>query len=194
MLGSRQHPSVSWVFRFTDDIRTTRRGKEAHCCLEAAPDKAPSKDAGLKPRPISEVSPSAIVIKSRATVLVVCAGPARTRPGHFLGHEEKKLAIPVSSLAQQTTKLAEKARILTRAAPGGVVGRPALGKIRRFGRLFSIVKKLVHGNFQSPGHFLQCFNSRNGMAVLNARDVTTKQSCPLLDISLREVFILPQGP
>ena len=89
---------------------------------------------------------------------------------------------------QQTAKLAQKARIFATTAPGDVVRRLALGKIRQFGRLLAIVEKLVHGNFQSPGQFLQRFDGRNRMPVFNAGDVATKQSRPLLDVPLRKFF------
>src|SRR5260221_11302276 len=52
-----------------------------------------------------------------------------------------------------------------------LVGGHARWKGRDFRRGFPVVEKLVHGNFKGAGHFLQRFDARDGVAVLDARDV-----------------------
>jgi ATP-dependent Clp protease adapter protein ClpS len=93
-------------------------------------------------------------------------------------------------LAQQTTKLIQKSRIFAGASPS--VRRLALGKIRQLGRLFTIVEKLVHGNFQSPRHLLQCFNGGNSVVVFNTADIAPNQAHALFDIALREFLVFAE--
>ena len=52
-----------------------------------------------------------------------------------------------------------------------------------------MVKELVHGNFESAVHFLQRFDARDGVSLLDARDVATQEARALLDVTLREVFL-----
>src|SRR2546429_7941768 len=61
---------------------------------------------------------------------------------HFLGHVENKVAVPFFHFAQQAAKLVKKACIFTDAAPGDVVRRLALGRIRQLRRLPTRLKKV----------------------------------------------------
>src|SRR6266403_83839 len=124
---------------------------------------------------------------------LVARRPTTSCVGHFLSHREEQAAILSIHSAEQAAKLTQKASIFTSTAPGDVVRRLPLGKIRQLGRLLAIVEKLVHGNFHGAGHFLQRFDRRNCVPVLDAGDVTAKQSRLLLDVPLREVFFLPHG-
>src|SRR5260370_194371 len=69
--------------------------------------------------------------------------------------------------------------------PGGSAGG--------LGRGFSIVKKLVHGNFESAGHFFECLDTRDGVAVFDTRDVAALETGALLNVPLRKPFLLPDG-
>jgi hypothetical protein len=106
--------------------------------------------------------------------------------GHLLSHEQNKLPVLFIGLAQETTKLTQETSILPRAAPCDIIRRPALWEIRHLGRLLAVIKKLVHGDFQGSGHFLQRFDGRNGVAVFNAGDVAAKQARALFDFALGE--------
>src|SRR6266851_1843121 len=112
-------------------------------------------------------------VEGKETRLVV-RRPTTSCVGHFLSHKKEQTTILSIHAAEQAAKLTQKASIFTSTAPGDVVRRLPLGKIRQLGRLLAIVEKLVHGNLQSPGHFLQRFDGRDGMAVFNAGDVATK--------------------
>src|SRR6267378_1465062 len=105
--------------------------------------------------------------------------------GHFLRHAQNELTILFVCFAQQAAKLTQKPTIFPRATPKVFV-RLALGKVWQLGRLLTIVEKLVHGNFQSPSHLFQGFNRGNGMAILHAGNVTTKQARALFNVALGE--------
>src|SRR6266852_5168313 len=131
-------------------------------------------------------------VEGKETRLVV-RRPTTPCVGHFLSHKQEQTTILSIHAAEQAAKLTQKASIFTSTAPSNVVRRLPLGKIRQLGRLLAIVEKLVHRNFQSPGHFLQRFDGRDGMAVFNAGDIASKQSRLLLDVPLRKLFFLPHG-
>src|SRR4030081_2604280 len=85
--------------------------------------------------------------------------------GHFLGHVENKLAIPFFHFAQQAAKLVEKACIFSDTAPGDVVGRLALGKIRQLRRFLTVIKELIEWALESASQLFQCFNGRDSMTI-----------------------------
>src|SRR6266849_10026224 len=106
--------------------------------------------------------------------------------GHFLGHVENELAIPVFHFAQQTAKLVEKACIFTDAAPGDVIGRLALREIRQLRRFLTVIKELIEWALESASEFFQRFDGRNSMTILYAGTVATKQTRSLFDVALGE--------
>ncbi len=112
--------------------------------------------------------------------------------GHLLSHKQNDLPILYGGLTQRTAKLVEKACIFTGTAPGDVVRRFAIEKIRQFGRFLAFIEKLVHRNFQSPGHFLQCFDGRNGVTVFHARDIASEESGSLFDCALGEFLFFAE--
>jgi hypothetical protein len=61
---------------------------------------------------------------------------------------ENEPAIAFVNLAQQTAKLVEIAGSLAGATPSDVVGRLPLQEVRQFGRLLTVIEKLVQRNFQ----------------------------------------------
>src|SRR5436190_8779473 len=72
---------------------------------------------------------------------------------HFLGHVENKFAVPFFHFAQQAAKLAKKACIFTDAAPGDVVRRLALGKIRQLRRFLTVIKELIEWHSRARASF-----------------------------------------
>src|SRR5437899_6809385 len=112
--------------------------------------------------------------------------------GHFLGHEEDELAIPFFHFAQQAAKLVEKACIFTDAAPGDVVRRFTLGKIRQLRRFLTVIKELIEWALESTSEFFQRFDGRNSMAIFYAGNVTTKQSRSLFDVALGEFLFFAE--
>src|ERR1700676_5305113 len=83
--------------------------------------------------------------------------------GHLLGHVQNQLAIPFFHLAQQAAKLVEKTCIFTDAAPGDVVRRFALGKVRQLRRFLTVIKELIEWALESTSEFFQRFDGRNSM-------------------------------
>jgi hypothetical protein len=113
--------------------------------------------------------------------------------GHFLGHIQQQLAVLVVRFAQQAAKLVEIAGLFSRSTPGDVVRRLALGEIRELRWFFTIVEELIKWAFESARQFFQRLNGRNGMAVLDTRDITTKETSALLDITLGEFLFFAQS-
>jgi len=107
---------------------------------------------------------------------------------HLLGHVKKKPSVRFFYLRQKPPESPEKPRILALAAPGNIVRRLPLGKARQFWRFFSIVEKLVERNFHRSSKFLQRLNCWDSVAVFDTRDITTQQTCALLDVALRKLF------
>src|SRR6266852_1565700 len=87
--------------------------------------------------------------------------------GHFLGHVQNELAIPIFHFAQQAAKLVEKACIFTDAAPGDVVRRFTLGKIRQLRRFLTVIKELIEWALESTSEFFQRLDGRNSVAILD---------------------------
>src|ERR1035437_10329261 len=119
-----------------------------------------------------------------ATPLAVVAGPlslfAReglpdrvgTPPdlavGHFLSHEKQEPTVTFLNTTHQPAELVQKTSLFPGPAPNNIVGTLALRKIGEFGWFFSVIEQLIKGDFQSAGHFFECFNGRNRMAVFHA--------------------------
>jgi len=116
----------------------------------------------------------------------------RLAVGHFLGHVEDELAIPVFDFAQQAAKLVEKACVFTDAAPSNVIGRLALGKIRQLRRFLTVIKELIEWAFESASQLFQRFNGRDGMTIFHARDVAAKQAGTLFDVALGEFLFFAE--
>src|SRR5712664_1583030 len=116
----------------------------------------------------------------------------RLAVGHFLGHVENELAIPFFHFAQQAAKLVEKACIFTDAAPGDVVRRFTLGKIRQLRRFLTVIKELIEWALESASELFQRFDGWDSVAILNAGNVTTEQSRSLFDVALGEFLFFAE--
>jgi len=111
----------------------------------------------------------------------------------FLGHVKQELALRLFDVSHQAAELMENPRILTGTAPGNVVRRPAFGKVRKFGRFFTVVKELIEWNFESACEFFERLNGRYSVAIFNARNVASQQTCAFFDVPLRKLFFLAQS-
>ena len=90
------------------------------------------------------------------------------------------------------SQLAHEPQVFAGAAPGiGSRFSPSGWNIL-LGRLVSIVKKLIERHFQGACQFFQRFDGRDGMAVLDAREVAAQQAGSFLDITLGEFFFFAQ--
>jgi hypothetical protein len=107
---------------------------------------------------------------------------------HLLSHVQEKTPVWLFDPRQQPAKTPQKTRFLTLAAPRDIVSRLPLRKIRQLWWFLSVVEKLIEGNFHRTRQLLQRLDRRNGMAVLDARNVATQQTCALLDVALRKFF------
>src|SRR5260370_35723613 len=96
--------------------------------------------------------------------------------GHLLSHEQNKLPVLFIGLTQETTKPTQETSILPRAAPCDIIRQPSLWAIRHLGRLLAVIEKLVHGDFQGSAHFLDRFDGRNRVSVLNSGDRSANQA------------------
>jgi hypothetical protein len=125
------------------------------------------------------------------------ASPQRSKTsnlavGHFLSHVQKKFAISFICLAQQAAELIEKTGFLSDAPPGNVVGRLALGEIRQLRRFLTVIKELIEWALESAGQLFERFDGRDSVAILNAGNITTKQTCTLFDVALGEFFFFAE--
>ena len=108
-------------------------------------------------------------------------------------HAHDQLPIICGEATEKLVQPFEELRRFTRATPFVVAGGDAFGEGRDLGRLFPFLKQLVHRNFESPRQLFERLDVRDGVAVLDTGDVTTLQAGALLDITLRKVFLLPDG-
>ena len=58
---------------------------------------------------------------------------------------------------------------------------------------FADSPELPHWNFESTRQLFERLDARDGVAVLDTGNVTTLQAGALLDITLRKIFLLPDG-
>jgi len=113
--------------------------------------------------------------------------------GHFLGHVQQQFAIFLVGFAQQAAELVEIARFFSGAAPGDIVGRFALGQVRKLRRLFAVVEELIKWALERARQFFQSFDGRNRVAIFNTGNVTTQETGTLLDITLGEFLFFAQS-
>lgn len=111
---------------------------------------------------------------------------------HFLGYIEQKPTISLRQAAEESSKTAQVASIFSPAAPSDVVRALPFWKVGKGRRFFAIVEELVERNFHGARQLFQSLDRGNGMSVLNSRDVAAKQTCPLFDVALREIFVFTQ--
>ena len=112
--------------------------------------------------------------------------------GHFLGHVENELAVTLFDLPQQAAELVEKACIFTDAAPGDVVRRFPLGKIRQLRRFLTVIKELIEWALESTSEFFQRLDGRDSVAIFYAGNVATKQARSFFDVALGEFLIFAE--
>jgi hypothetical protein len=116
--------------------------------------------------------------------------PSKQGPGlairHFLSHVQQETPVAFINAAHQPAELGQVTSFFSVTAPGDFISGFALGEVGKHGRLFAVVEELIEWNFESARHFLQCLDRWNGVAVLDARDVTTEKPGPLFDVPLGE--------
>ena len=71
------------------------------------------------------------------------------------GHMHHQLAVVLGEAAEKFAEAQEEFRGFAGAAPLVTLIGDAFGEGGNLGRRFPAVKQLLHGNFESPGHFLQ---------------------------------------
>ena len=118
--------------------------------------------------------------------------PLDLADGHLLSHVKQETAVAVFNATHQPAKLTQKTSLFPSAAPNDLVGAFALRKVGENGRFFSVIEQLVERDLQSAGHFLECFNGRDSMAIFHARDIAAKQSGTLFDVPLGKLFFFAQ--
>src|SRR5258708_34934960 len=112
---------------------------------------------------------------------------------HLKGHVHDEFAIIRREAAKKLAEALKEFCGLTQTAPLVAIGGYSGWKRWGLGRRFPVVKKLVHGNLESPGHFFKSLDTWDGVAVLHTRDVATLEASALLDVPLRKVLLLPDG-
>jgi hypothetical protein len=103
---------------------------------------------------------------------------------HLLRHVKEKTPVRLFDPRQKPAKTPQKTRFLTLAAPRDIVSRLPLRKVRQLRWFLSIIEKLIEGKFHSTRQFLQRLDRRNGVTVLNARNVATQETGAFLDVAL----------
>jgi hypothetical protein len=99
-----------------------------------------------------------------------------------------QLEVVLGKAAEKLAEAREEFRGFAGTAPLFTLIRDAFEEGRNLRRRFPVIKELVQGNFECPGHFLQRLDAREGVAVLHPRDVTAEQAGALLDVTLRKAF------
>jgi hypothetical protein len=109
---------------------------------------------------------------------------------HLLRHEKNEFPVRLVGFAQNLAKLVEVFGALSSTPPREVVGRFPLEKVWQSGWFLAVVEELIKRAFEGSGHFFERFDGWDGVPVLNARDIATKQAGTLLDVALGELFRL----
>jgi len=107
---------------------------------------------------------------------------------HLLSHVHEQPTVAFVATTHQLAQAAQQARIFTLAAPCNLVSGFTLRKIGELGRFFSVVEQLVERNFHRSSQFFERLDGRYRVAVFDARNVTTKKSGALLDVTLGKFF------
>jgi hypothetical protein len=109
---------------------------------------------------------------------------------HFLGHVKKELTIGLIGLAQQPSKLVEVASVFARTTPSNVIRRFSLWKVRQFWWFLAVVEQLIERALESTGELFQGFDGRDGVAILYAGNIATKQASALFNVALGKFLFL----
>jgi hypothetical protein len=112
---------------------------------------------------------------------------------HLKGQVHDQLAVVCGEAAEKLVEAPEEFRRFAGTAPRIASGGHARREGRGLGRRFPIVEELVHGNFEGAGHFFQRLDARDGVAVLDTRDVAAFETGAFLDVPLRKVLLFPDG-
>jgi len=119
--------------------------------------------------------------------------PQDSASGHLLSHVKQEPAVAFIDATHEPAKLVQKTSLFPGCSPNDFVGAFALRKIGKLGWLFSVVEELIKRDFEGAGHFLEGFNGRYGMAILDPGDVAAKQSCALFDVPLGKLLFFAQN-
>jgi len=60
------------------------------------------------------------------------------------------------------------------------------------GRLLTVVKELIERHFEGARQLFERFNGGNSVTIFDARNVATKKTSTLLDVTLGEFFVFAQ--
>lgn len=112
---------------------------------------------------------------------------------HLEGHVHDQLAVGFGEAPEKMAEAVEESCGFAGLAPFVAAGGHAFGERGDLRWRFSIVKKLVHGDFEGAGHFFKRLDAGDGVAILDARNVASLQAGALLDIALRKIFFLAYG-
>src|SRR5579864_4055470 len=138
---------------------------------------------GRGTRPL-HMTPGPVSRYAREQLSEYLGNPPDLAVGHLLSHVKQETAVAFFNATHQPAKLVQKTSLFPGTAPNDIVGASALRKIGEYGRFFSVIEELIKRDFQGASHFLERFDGRNGMAVLDARDIAAKQSGALFDVPL----------
>jgi hypothetical protein len=140
---------------------------------------------GMPPGPLSPYDRERLSEKT--------GNPQDSASGHLLSHVKQESPVAVINATHEPAKLVQKTSLFPSGSPNDFVGASALRKVGKLGGLFSIVEELIERDFEGAGHFLECFDGRNGMAILHAGNIAAKQSCPLFDVPLGKLLFFAQN-
>jgi hypothetical protein len=110
---------------------------------------------------------------------------------HLECHVHDQLAVGFGEAAEKAAEPVEEFCGFAGTAP--LVAGHALGGRGDLRWRFPVVKKLVHGDFEGPGHFFESLDAGDGVAVLDTGDVASLEAGALLDFALRKIFLLAYG-
>src|ERR1700692_588998 len=113
---------------------------------------------------------------------------------HLLSREHQDCPIAFCRSTKKAAKLVKPACIFSGAAPCSIVSSLARLNIWQLGRLFAIVKKLVHRDFEGTGKLLKRLDGRDRVSIFYTRNVGAKHSRSFLDLVLCKILRFTQCP
>jgi hypothetical protein len=107
---------------------------------------------------------------------------------HLLSHVEQQPAVAFFNATEESAETAQIPSIFPSVAPGDVVRALPFRQVRKFGRFFTVIEQLVKRHFHGAGQLFERLDSRNGVTVLDARDIAPKQACALFNVALGKLL------